>query len=545
MNKINPKTIERIKEEIDIVEIIGKDIPLLKKGSNFVGLCPFHPDTNPSFTVSPTKKIFNCFVCNSGGDIITYKMKKEKISYYDSIKLLANNIGIRIEKEEIIPKLPMHEVYQDISKFYNTTLLITNEGREAKKYLKSRKMNDILIKKHEIGYSNPKLNSRGYLEKKIEDNKKYGNYELDSSNLYNDKYEFFANRIIIPIFDDLNRIVGFSGRTITGKDPKYLNSRESQLFEKNKILYNFNNAKNNFQKNELFIVEGFFDVFALEKVQIYNSVATMGTSFSMNHVDKIKKNRIKRIYLIMDQDKAGVKATFNIAEKLLSVGIIDVRIIKFKGYKDIDEYVLNNDNIDDILNNYDDYFSYKIRLLKSGFSSNNIDQKYEYIKETTKYFDLINSEKRNLLYIEIAENTNLSLENLKSVLNIENNIEKKIYPINKDKDKVKKKAKIQYADEEVLISYSFSKDGYIKIVELIEKYNYEFKSKNLKKIFFNIEQYFSNNIVSKKINITTLADIMGEKQLEYLLEIEKINIMEENIEKIFSNKKNEIKIYRR
>ena len=296
--------IQKIIDNVDIVEEVSKDIALTKKGNNFVGLCPFHGDTNPSFSVSPEKKICHCFVCKNGGNVISYRQKYNKISFNEALKMLANQIGIKMDNQVSKPKNPIIKVDEQAAKFYHQTLTLTKQGDEARQYLLDRQIDQTMIERHQLGFSSRELNVVEYLQKFVE-LKEFSNQDILDSHLKRPeaKYDSFSQRIIIPINDEYGRCVGFSGRAISDKqDPKYLNSPDTPVFDKGSILYNFDLAKDNVNNGQIIIVEGFFDAFSFEKQGIFNVVGIMGTGFTYKHIKLLKKYNVKQIILSLDQD---------------------------------------------------------------------------------------------------------------------------------------------------------------------------------------------------------------------------------------------------
>ncbi|WP_334687518.1 DNA primase [Mycoplasmopsis cynos] len=296
---------EEILNSIDIVNLISSYISLTKKGNNYIGLCPFHQDTTPSFTISPIKKIYKCFSCSESGNAITFVKKYLNKNYYQSLEFLAKELNLNYDFSAFLnshlpqmtdEELEITEALNVVNAFYKIQIF---KNSKAQEYLASRNLlDDELRKKFDIDYA-PENELIEYFSQNTELDKKI----LFQAGLINDNFkEIFKNRITFGIRNSYN-IVGFSARVLNNQQkPKYLNSPETKLFNKSQILYNFFNAKEHIEKNkEVIIVEGFMDVIALDKVGIYNSVALMGAALTLEHLQLIKKYQIA---LFLDNDEA-------------------------------------------------------------------------------------------------------------------------------------------------------------------------------------------------------------------------------------------------
>ncbi len=388
MNNQN-NLIDRILNEVDIVDFIGRDIDLIKRGNNYVGLCPFHEDTTPSYTVNREKKYSKCFSCNEGGNVISYYQKKNNVTFKEALRVLAKEIGIEV-KSNTVKLSTEHQLNQEILKYYQVVLNLETIGKKPREYLSSRGIDKELIQKFCLGYAPIE---RENIIKYLNEKPNISVAQLDLK--YPRKKDFFNQRLMVPIFDDENRVAGFSGRTLIDESIKYLNSVEDNIFQKRKILYNLNNAKL-INENELYIVEGFFDVISLAKLGIYNAVALMGTAFTQEHIALLKKYRFNKITLILDQDNAGQNATIDVAQKLIASGIINVKVINFEKYKDIDELISNEalEKIKQIIIQKKDYFQYRIDFMRNKFNLNDIDQKTSFLNESIKNLNFVDEDKQ-------------------------------------------------------------------------------------------------------------------------------------------------------
>lgn len=337
---------DKLVDSIDIVDEISSVIDLEAKGRNYVGLCPFHSDNNPSFTVSSEKKIYKCFVCGEGGDVVKFYRMYNHISNQAAIEALADKYKIRISKErQEVPVSPEHALLTDINKFYVTALHSTESGAKALKYLEGRGFDMETINHFHIGLGyeqGDKLYQ--YLEKKIETEGKYNVSHINAINHFTNKRDLFTSRVTIPI-KSRTQICGFGGRALDNNNIKYLNSKDSKVFQKKQILFNFDEALRLSPDRSLIVVEGFFDAIKAYQFNVKNAVALMGTSFTANHIKQMKQNKIDTVFLGLDSDKAGIDAALKIGELLLKNGL-KVKVISYPNVKDLDEYFLTHTHDD-------------------------------------------------------------------------------------------------------------------------------------------------------------------------------------------------------
>jgi DNA primase len=362
--------IKEIVEQADIVSIIGKYIKLTPKGKDFIGICPFHHDTSPSLSVSPSRKMFKCFVCGVGGDVIKFVEKFEKISYSEALKKVAKLINYEIKNTKYSdPKKEKDTKILNTANDYFQRILFNEENKKFLDYLYKRGLNDKDISFFNLGFggennviykllsnknNNLKFNQNNFNDQELKD------AGLISINKDGEANFLFNNRIIFPIFDASNSLVGFSGRIIEKKSDasKYQNSPNSYIFSKEKILYNMNNAKNNL-KNEIVICEGYMDTIAYYKSDIKNVVATMGLFLSNYTISLIKSyENIKTVVLSFDSDNAGINTTINNARKLIDNGYIVLVVEDFSNIaKDMDEVLIKfgKEKVNEFFNNKTDY----------------------------------------------------------------------------------------------------------------------------------------------------------------------------------------------
>lgn len=415
---MDQEIIRKIRENTDIVEFIGKYIPLVKKGKNYFGLCPFHNDNNPSLSVSREKQIYKCFVCGEAGNVFNFLMKFENISFPEAVKIIGNEIGISVfldtpKKED--KNKTFYDIYDLANKFYQNNLL-ASEGLEARKYLEKRSLDLKVIKEFQIGLS---LNKRDSLTKMLQ-KKGYDLDILNNSGLSSGDNDTYINRIIFPL-TNINGIVnGFSGRIYHGeKINKYLNSKETPIFKKGENLFNYNRAKEAVRKDKFVILmEGFMAVIRAYTIDVKNCLATMGTSLTSDQINLIKR-LTNVVYLCFDGDEAGINATLNNG-KLLSDANFSVKVIPLNDNLDPDDFILKygREKFYSLISNAISYEDFKIRNLKKGIDFNNSSELSNYINLVLKEISLINDEiEREIMLKNLAKETNVWYNTLEKKLN--------------------------------------------------------------------------------------------------------------------------------
>lgn len=376
--------VELIRKSNDIVEVISSYLPLTKKGKNYFGVCPFHDDTNPSMSVSSDKQIYKCFSCGASGNVITFVMDYEKVDFKEALSILAKRAGIDFIKSNVKEKEAQFDKYY---KMYDLALKLyqnninSKYGTDAIKYLENRYITKEIIKEFKIGLSLDKNELT-----KILLNKGYTNKEIEDYGLSNGIYDLYFNRIMFPLFDTNDRVVGFSGRIYKNKDSsKYINTKETPIFKKGELLYNYFKAKDFVrQEKKLLIVEGFMDVIRLYSIGVKNVVALMGTALTKDQISLIKRLS-KNIILCLDGDQAGKKAMNSVGEDLTNAGL-NVSVVVLKENLDPDEYVIKygKDSFISLCDNPISYSEYKILYMREGLDLNDLDTKTAYINNALK-----------------------------------------------------------------------------------------------------------------------------------------------------------------
>ena len=470
----NQDIINEVRRKNDIVDIIGEKIPLEKRGKNYFGVCPFHDDTNPSMSVSREKQIYTCFSCHATGNVFTFLMNYEHKEFSQVLSDLASRVGITLNgvrvKRSSTKYDEWYKAYDLANKYYQNNLL-SKEGEAARNYLKARNIDDETIKEFEIGYS---LKSRDDLTKLLT---LKGN-SLDFLNkigLANEDHDIYTSRLMFPLHDLNGKVIGFSGRIITNsKQNKYLNTKETELFKKGKLLYHYHIAKEAARiSKSVIIMEGFMDIIRASTVGIKNTVATMGTALTKDHIKEIKRLS-NNIILCFDGDNPGIKATIASGELFASEGL-EVKVISLPGDDDPDTYILKNGKtaFESLINNAIYYSDFKIRNLSRNRNFASSEDKANYIhevlKETSKIEDNIRVEiilKDLAKKFEIGYNTlEKSFQELVNAKNAENSKknEKQLITTSKTSH-LKKNDKYQKASLSV-IYYMLNKQDIIDVVE--------------------------------------------------------------------------------
>ena len=362
---IDPKSIERLKAQTDIVDIVGHYLPLKKSGANFVCVCPFHDDKNPSMSVSPSRGIFHCFSCKAGGDAIKFVMDYEKLSYPEAVEKIAGlqNFTLNYVRGGEPAKENKH-ILENANAFYRSLLYKTPAAVE---YLYSRGITDELIDKFELGFAPESAQTIRLLQNEQIEPKEALEVGIVKQN-ENGIYASFINRITFPIYTHAGRLVGFGGRTISGNPAKYVNSPQSAVFDKSTLFYGYHLAKREiFTKNQIIITEGYMDVIMLHKAGFGNAVAVLGTALTTKHLPLLKRGEIS-VILCFDGDDAGINAATKSA-LLLAQNEIDGSVVIIEGGADPADMVVAGkiEYLRQIFESGTEIGEFYIRHLASGF----------------------------------------------------------------------------------------------------------------------------------------------------------------------------------
>ncbi len=415
--------IEEIRQSNDIVDVISGYIKLQKKGSSYFGLCPFHNEKSPSFSVSRSKQMYYCFGCGAGGNVITFIMEYENYTFSEAVRLLAERAGIAVPeetysreaKERADLKATLLEINKLAAKYFYAQLK-TEQGKHAHTYLTKRGLSEEIITAFGLGYSN-KYSDDLYKYLKIQG---YSDELLVKAGLISASekgvYDKFWNRVMFPIMDANNRVIGFGGRVMGEGEPKYLNSPETEVFDKSRNLYGLNRARTS-RKSYFLICEGYMDVIALHQAGFNNAVASLGTAFTPGHATLIKRY-VNEVYLTFDSDGAGTKAALRALPILKEAGLA-AKIIRMDPYKDPDEFIKNlgAEAFEERINKARNGFLFSLEVLERDYDMNSPEGKTSFFNEAAKRLTEFEEEIERNNYIEaVAQKYHISIESLKKLV---------------------------------------------------------------------------------------------------------------------------------
>ncbi|HJJ08577.1 MAG TPA: DNA primase [Bacilli bacterium] len=493
--------IKEVRSASNIVDVISSYLPLVKKGKNYFGVCPFHDDNNPSMSVSEDKQIYKCFSCGASGNVFNFVMDYEKIDFKSALYLLAKRSGINVSNNLVKTNNKndkFYEIYNIAEKYYQNNLN-TSLGLEAKSYLHNRGIDDELIKHFKIGLSLKEQDGLVNLLVK----KNYSIKDISLIGLSNMDKDLYINRIMFPLFNTNGDTIGFSGRIYNTKsDSKYINTRETLIFKKGENLYNYHLAKDEARKEKsLIVVEGFMDVIRLYSIGVKNVVALMGTSLTKEQTTLIKRTSTN-IILMLDGDNPGKKAIVNVGH-ILEEENLRVNVVALPEELDPDEYILKygKENFINLLNNPIEYSEFKINYLKEGKDLTKIDEQSSYVNEVLQELSNIDDDiKKELILKKLEKEFNLDIEFLRNKLQ---NMQKsgKIETLKKPDD-----VKLIKLDK-------YQKATYAILNEMLNNYNaiktYE---KRLNYLPYETARYLANEIIyySKHEKDFVLADFITQ-----------------------------------
>jgi len=527
--------LNNIRVNSDIIDIVSSYIPLTQKGKNYFCVCPFHDDHSPSMSVSKDRQIYKCFSCGAGGNVFTFVQNYENVSFGESVDIVANKIGMSLKSSYAPSKIDKnkkeHELFSLVRKFYQNNLN-TDFGTDAQKYLFDRGISEEMIKDFGIGFALSK-NDALY---KLLDGKKYEKKYLSDLGLINvsDKnaFDVFVNRIVFPLEDSVGNVVAFTGRIYDGSQgSKYVNSKETYLFKKGQILYNYHRAKDNAKREkQILVVEGNLDAIRLYSLGIKNVVALMGTSFTKEQAELLKKIRVP-VILCLDSDAAGLQATYKIGEILVK-NSVDVSVIRLSDAKDPDEYVIKK-GIDAFIDNLKDpikFFDFKLEFLKNQKNLNNTEELADYINDVITGLSTIEDDVlKELTLNKLSKEYGVSLEILRSklVTNLKKEQEKEIKIEVVPKKSSTRRTRYQIASENALY-YMMNDSMYVKIY--LKRLGF-FPEMEHRLVANEILYYYEKN---KTINIADFISFIGDKEeinniVQNIITSIRVDIFEEHI----------------
>ena len=536
---MNNELINEIRKSVNIVDVVSSYIPLTKKGKNYFGVCPFHDDHSPSMSVAEDKQIYKCFSCGASGNIFTFIENYENISFLEAVKKCADISGIEfnyLKKQEKNHNQELYDIYKFASKLYQNNLH-SKEGKEAREYLKNRQITDDIIKEFDIGLS---LNQANILTTALL--KKYDEKILIKSGLVNEGdynlYDIYRNRIMFPLYDLSGNIVGYNGRIYNSNnknDSKYINSKESPIFKKGELLFNYHRAKVEARDYKfVIVVEGQIDAIRLYQAGYRNVVASLGTAITKEHAMLLRKLS-NDIILCFDGDSAGEKAT-NAAIEQLSHLAIEPKIVRLEESLDPDEYILKYgaDRFKDKIENALNIMQYKELVLKKNIDLTNVEDLALYTNNMIEELNKINDDVLKEISInKLASETKLDVKFIKSKL--DNKKEVKI-PVKKTVIKYSKYEK----SEQGLIYYMLKSIDVIKVYE--KKITY-MPTDRYRKLALKIDCFYkeygyidiadfmtyineddiSTNALSEILNLNLKDEYDNEAILDYLNNIKRYN----------------------
>ncbi len=523
MIRYSDEILEDVRQSNDIVNIISQYVALKRKGRNYFGLCPFHNEKSPSFSVSPDRQIFHCFGCNAGGNVYTFLMKIEGIGFKEAVEQLAERANIQLpklenpeesEKEEL--KSKVLKINEFVAEFFHQNLY-KSTSKVAQEYIKKRKLNNDTLQNYKLGFSGKndelynELKKHGFNEKEILES------GLVKKNNRGKFYDFYQNRLIIPICDVRGRVIAFGGRVLDDSKPKYINSPENIVYSKGRHLFGLNVAKKGNTK-KILVVEGYMDVISLHQRGVTNVVAALGTALTESQGWLLRKHA-EQIILGFDSDGAGQAAVIRSMEILQNMGC-DIRVLQMEGAKDPDEYIIKygaarfNKLIEDAIS----LIEYKVRVLKAQLNLENTLDRIKFLTEIAKLISKVENNIEREVYIEkIANEYQISKESIYGEVNKlsysnaqGSKILTKVKPImkqeiNKEKVKITEEVKKR---EDTIISLLLDDDAQRIYQELKDKIKPEdFKFELDKKIITKLYKEFSNG----NFNINSLIDTFSEE----------------------------------
>lgn len=500
---ISQEVINEIKSKTDILDVVSEYVKLEKRGRNYIGLCPFHDEKTPSFTVSEDKQICHCFGCKKGGNVFQFIQEIENVSFSEAVESLGERLNIKVENSAPTAEhhiasddLTMINMHEALLEYYHYMLKKTVEGEKALTYLYNRGFTDKMIEQRKIGFAPDSSHfATDFMQKKGFD--LHLGYEagiLSRNEVEFNYYDRFRNRIIFPLNNAQGRVVGYSGRTYTNQEPKYLNSPETPIFQKRKLLYNLDNARKAIRQNdEVILLEGFMDVIKVANCGVHNVVATMGTQLSDEHITYLRK-LCSHVTLLFDGDFAGHEATLKIGQMLLKQQF-NVFVVQLPKEMDPDEFIeqYGAEQFQAFLNkDKKSFVSYKLNYYKNEIQNNDLSYEKHY-KSFLSDASLIQSDIiKNKVFNDASELFKVSVDRLiKEVEQLNPNIKKQSKNYNQPSIASYVTNKNEKAECALLKHFLNDKDIFDKFYNDIE--DTDFTNEYFKRIFNILREYFSEH----------------------------------------------------
>lgn len=539
--RIDQATINEIKDKTDILDLVSEYVKLEKRGRNYIGLCPFHDEKTPSFTVSEDKQICHCFGCKKGGNVFQFTQEIKGLSFTEAVKELGERVNIKVDTgsstyeaaeghqvaSDDLKMIEMHELMQE---YYHYALKKTVEGEAALNYLKERGFTEDLIDSRKIGYApNNSYFCHDFLQKKGYDIQLAYEAGLLSRNEENfSYYDRFRDRIMFPLTNAQGRTVGYSGRTYTNQEPKYLNSPETPIFQKRKLLYNVDKARRAIRKiDEIILLEGFMDVIKSDQAGLKHVVASMGTQISQEHITFIKK-LTSNVTLMFDGDFAGSEATLKTGQMLLQQGL-NVFVVQLPKDMDPDEYIGKHGA--EAFNYYVEhekkaFVLYKVNLHQAEINNN--DLAYErYLKEVTMDISYVKSAiQRKKILQEVSELFKVSMDSLiNEVGHQQDNSQPQFHQV-PSLPQFNNLTKQEKAERALLRHFMNDKDVFLNYHQSLQ--TEDFTNQFFKRIFNVLREFYSEN---DTFNISDVLQYVDSNEIkEALISLDNYMINEEPYE---------------
>ncbi|MCM3497948.1 DNA primase [Staphylococcus capitis] len=541
--RIDQSVINEIKDKTDILDLVSEYVKLEKRGRNYIGLCPFHDEKTPSFTVSEDKQICHCFGCKKGGNVFQFTQEIKDIPFVEAVKELGERVDIKVDvgqtqynqqsqmASDDLKMIEMHELIQD---YYHYALMKTVEGEEALNYLRQRGFTDELIKQRQIGYAPDSSHfCHDFLEKKGYDIELAYEAGLLSRNEENfSYYDRFRNRIMFPLKNAQGRIVGYSGRTYTNQEPKYLNSPETPIFQKRRLLYNLDKARKSIRQNdEIVLLEGFMDVIKSDYAGLKQVVASMGTQLSQEHMTFLKK-LTNNITLMFDGDYAGREATLKTGQALLQQGL-NVYAIQLPSGMDPDEYIGKYGNeafLNFVAKDKKAFVLFKVESHQDEINNNDLAYERHFREATHDIAQVQSTILRNKLIQDVANIFNMSPEMIYHEVGSKNMPQvapaEYGYSPQPGSQLFNNLTKHEKAERALLKHFMKDKDTFINYYQKIS--DEDFTNKYFKSIFNILHDYFSEH---DNYSISDVMQYIDSNELrEAFIELEQYTLNDEPYE---------------
>ncbi|CUP61443.1 DNA primase [Clostridium baratii] len=508
--RITEETIERIKQENDIVDIISETVKLKRSGRNYMGLCPFHNEKSPSFSVSQDKQIYKCFGCGEAGNVLTFVMKNRNLNFIEACKVLAEKANIRLdlgngEESKVVKKKELlYKVNVEAARYFFSNL---QRDKISKEYFTNRGIKEITIKRFGLGYAKDGWqNLRTHLKRKGFNDELMLEAGLVLKSQKGTIYDRFRNRVMFPVFNSKGNVIGFGGRVLDDSKPKYLNSPETLVFQKGTNLYGLNFAiKHKNEERYFIIVEGYMDLISLHQYGITNVVASLGTALTTNQA-RLLKRYADKVIISYDADFAGQTATLRGLEILKEAGF-DVRVLQIPQGKDPDEFVRSNgrDAFLKLVNKAESLISYRLKKAKDGIDFKDKTSLIEYGNRVAEILANLNPVEKDIYVKSISEDTGIKEQSLYDLISMTKNTKSEDFMNKKEEFGTKLYVEPGYVKaEKSLIKLMLDEDYYNEIIENIS--SDDLNSKAHAKIFNLIKESKDKGLENTNLHVEAGCD---------------------------------------